>query len=31
MIEERGLREKAPAREVEGEGVPEPLRPLGAD
>ncbi|MBL8223473.1 MAG: efflux RND transporter permease subunit, partial [Bryobacterales bacterium] len=31
MIEERGLREKAPARDVEVEGVPEPLRPLGAD
>lgn len=31
MIEERGLREKAPAREIEAEGAPEPLRPIGAD
>jgi HAE1 family hydrophobic/amphiphilic exporter-1 len=31
MIEERGLREKAPARNLEVEGAPEPLRPLGAD
>ncbi len=31
MIEERGLREKAPAREVELEGAPEPLQPIGAD
>jgi HAE1 family hydrophobic/amphiphilic exporter-1 len=31
MIEERGLREKVPAREVEIEGMPEPLRPVGAD
>lgn len=31
MIEERGLREKAPAREFEADGGPEPLRPLGAD
>jgi HAE1 family hydrophobic/amphiphilic exporter-1 len=29
MIEERGLREKAP--EVEAEGVPQPLQPIGAD
>ncbi len=29
MIEERGLREEKP--EIEVEGVPEPLRPLGAD
>ncbi|HEX4945942.1 MAG TPA: efflux RND transporter permease subunit, partial [Blastocatellia bacterium] len=31
MIEERGLREEAPARDIEAEGTPEPLRPLGAD
>jgi hydrophobic/amphiphilic exporter-1 (mainly G- bacteria), HAE1 family len=31
MIEERGLREEAPAREIEGEGIPQPLKPLGAD
>ena len=31
MIEERGLREKSPARELEGEGAPEPLQPMGAD
>jgi hydrophobic/amphiphilic exporter-1 (mainly G- bacteria), HAE1 family len=31
MIEERGLREKVPAREIEGEGAPEPLQPMGAD
>jgi HAE1 family hydrophobic/amphiphilic exporter-1 len=31
MIEERGLREKALAREVELEGAPEPLQPIGAD
>ncbi len=31
MIEERGMREKAPAREFEADGAPEPLRPLGAD
>ncbi len=31
MIEERGLREKEPAREIELEGAPEPLQPIGAD
>jgi hydrophobic/amphiphilic exporter-1 (mainly G- bacteria), HAE1 family len=31
MIEERGLREKAPARDLEAEGAPEPLQPIGAD
>jgi hydrophobic/amphiphilic exporter-1 (mainly G- bacteria), HAE1 family len=31
MIEERGLHEKASAREFETESAPEPLRPLGAD
>ncbi|MCI0338722.1 MAG: efflux RND transporter permease subunit [Acidobacteria bacterium] len=31
MIEERGLREKAPAREGEAEAAPEPLQPIGAD
>jgi hydrophobic/amphiphilic exporter-1 (mainly G- bacteria), HAE1 family len=31
MIEERGLREEAPARDDIGEGVPQPLNPLGAD
>jgi HAE1 family hydrophobic/amphiphilic exporter-1 len=31
MIEEGGLREKAPAREIAGEGAPEPLQPIGAD
>jgi HAE1 family hydrophobic/amphiphilic exporter-1 len=31
MIEERGQRETVPAREVEAEGMPEPLQPLGAD
>jgi len=31
MIEERRLHEKAPAREIEGEGAPEPLQPMGPD
>ncbi len=31
IIEERGLREEAPAREVEGQGAPEPLRPIGPE
>ncbi len=31
MIEERGMRAKAPACEFEADGAPEPLRPLGAD
>ncbi|MGH9838972.1 MAG: efflux RND transporter permease subunit [Blastocatellia bacterium] len=31
IIEERGLREKAPARDVEAEGAPQPLQPIGAD
>lgn len=31
MIEERGLREKVPVKEIEPEAVPQPLQPLGAD
>jgi hydrophobic/amphiphilic exporter-1 (mainly G- bacteria), HAE1 family len=31
MIEERGLREEATEKEPLGEGMPEPLQPLGAD
>jgi hydrophobic/amphiphilic exporter-1 (mainly G- bacteria), HAE1 family len=31
IIEERGQREKAPARDFEAEGVPQPLQPIGAD
>ncbi len=31
MIEERGLREKAPAKDLGAEGSPQPLEPLGAD
>jgi HAE1 family hydrophobic/amphiphilic exporter-1 len=31
MIEERGLHEKEPARDLETEGSPEPLQPIGAD
>ncbi len=31
MIEERGLREEAPAKDLGVEGAPQPLEPLGAD
>ncbi len=31
MIEERGLREAAPAKDLGLEGAPQPLKPLGAD
>ena len=31
MIEERGLREQAPVKDLGGEGAPQPLEPLGAD
>ncbi len=31
IIEERGLREKAPAKDIEAEGAPQPLQPIGAD
>ena len=31
MIEERGLREEAPAKDLGVEGAPQPLEPIGAD
>ncbi|HKQ89056.1 MAG TPA: efflux RND transporter permease subunit [Blastocatellia bacterium] len=31
MIEERGLREEAPVKDLGAEGAPQPLEPLGAD
>jgi len=31
MIEERGLREQAPVKDLGVEGAPQPLEPLGAD